>query len=89
MLLLNKHHLSIALIVYGFLNGFPRTQLNAKCTTLRVLNFVVYKISWISWYASDPRKFHKTILETHVAPPAYTKFNTLTLSNHENFTHEI
>ena len=33
---------------------------------MRVLNFMVYKISWISLYASDSWKFHKTILETHV-----------------------
>ena len=32
--------------------------------TVHVLNFMVYKILWILWYASDPRKFHKTILET-------------------------
>ena len=47
--------------------------------TIRVLNFVVYKISWILWYASDPQKFYKTILETHIAPPAYMKYNTHTL----------
>ena len=69
------------------------TQLNEKkhqlWCTVRILNFVVYEISWISWYASDPRKFHRTIVETHVAPSAYTKFNTLILSNYENFTHKI
>ena len=46
---------------------------------------IKFQSLWISWYASDPQKFHKI----HVAPPAYTKFNTLTLSNHENLTHEI
>ena len=25
-------------------------------TTVCILNFVLYKISWISWYASDPQK---------------------------------
>ena len=69
------------------------TQLNEKqhqlWCTVRILNFVVYEISWISWYASDPQKFHKTILETHVASSAYTKFSILVLSNHENFTHKI
>ena len=48
--------------------------------TIRVLNLVVYKISWISWYASDPQKFHKTILETHIDSTMKiipTKFNTL------------
>ena len=29
---------------------------------------------------------HKTILETHVAPPAYMKFKTITLSNHKNLS---
>ena len=62
---------------------------STKESTVRILNFMVYKILWISWYASDARKFHKTILETHVAPPAYMKFNTLALSNHKIFTHEI
>ena len=37
--------------------------LDQHITTVRILNFMVYKISWISWYASDLRKFHKTILE--------------------------
>ena len=40
----------------------------SKVITAHVLNFMVYNILWISWYAYDARKLiHKTILETHVA----------------------
>ena len=43
--------------------------------TFHILNFMVYKISW---YVSDPQKFHKTILETHIDSTTKiipTKFN--------------